>query len=219
LLIEEAKWFGENIRSFEPDDIFPMCNVGSSTWEFRTMEQPWIDEFIFAPARDLGQTVKHVDIKDAPGVDIVGDLLNPGFRRQLSQLKFKSVFCSNLLEHVGNRREISAVLTAIVPVGGHLFVSCPYRYPRHLDPVDTGFRPDIQGLAATFQGTSVVSGEIVINGTYWDVISDTPFTLLKTGVRLLLPFYKFRNWQTNVYHLPWLMKRFEATCVVLRREA
>ena len=49
MLIQEAQWFAEQLALMEPAQVFPICNVGSSTEGFRTQDQPWIDELIFAP--------------------------------------------------------------------------------------------------------------------------------------------------------------------------
>lgn len=77
MLFDEARWFGQRIAEMEPGDIFPMLNVGSSTEEFRTKKQPWIDQFIFKPIREKGYKVVHTDIKKDVGVDLVGDLTDP----------------------------------------------------------------------------------------------------------------------------------------------
>jgi hypothetical protein len=161
MLIQEAHWFRQQLASLEPAQIFPMCNVGSSTAAFRTRDQPWIEEAIFAPVARRGYVVKHLDAKPASGVDIVGDLGDPEFLKRVSCMEFKSVFCSNLLEHVVQRDAICRTLVSIIPSGGHLFISVPFSFPYHPDPIDTGFRPGIEGLAALFSGTRLVRSAIV----------------------------------------------------------
>src|SRR4051812_38894652 len=74
VLIEEARWLGDQLSALDPDRVFPLLDVGSSTLSFRTREQPRIDELIFAPARADGRTVLHLDAKSDEGVDIVTDL-------------------------------------------------------------------------------------------------------------------------------------------------
>ncbi len=218
MLAEEAKWLGARIGLMAPEDVFPLCDVGSSTAEFREQVQPWIDSYIFRPIRERGGSAKHIDIKAAAGVDLVGDFSDPAFLKRLAGLKFRSAFCANLLEQVPNREEIAAVITGIVPPGGFLFITCPYRYPVHLDPIDTRYRPTVTELAELFPGTTLVEGETFSGGTYWDAISGSPLTVVKTALRLLAPFYHYRNWRTNVNHLPWLRRRFQVTCVVLRKD-
>lgn len=50
MLIEEAQWFGRIIGLIGADVIYPMLNVGSSTEEFRKVDQPYIDEYLFKPS-------------------------------------------------------------------------------------------------------------------------------------------------------------------------
>ena len=78
-------------------------------------------------AREKRLVVKHFDIKDAPGVDTVGDLPDRYFLQKLRKLSFHSVLCSNLREHVPNRTEVHVALTSMVSDGGYLFGSCPWK--------------------------------------------------------------------------------------------
>ena len=215
MLIEEAKWFGEKISMMDAASVFPMCNVGSSTDEFRKRAQPWIDEYIFKPARENNRIVEHLDIKNAPGVDIVGDLSDGHYLEELRRMRFKSIFCSNVLEHVSNREEISKLLTSILPVGGYLFVSCPFKYPFHPDPIDTMFRPNVDELASMFLGTGICWGDVVTGGTYLDYI--TRAKLANGIVRLFRRSTEPGGGASVLTHIPWLFRNFRATCVVLRK--
>jgi hypothetical protein len=221
VLIEEAKWLARQIAELEPDRVFPLLDVGSSTQRFRSVEQPWIDEEIFAPARRAGHPVSHLDAKPAEGVDIVADLGDLAALKRVARRGYRSVFCSNLLEHVEDREAIARVLVGLVPEGGYVFVSCPYRYPFHPDPIDTMFRPTPQELAALFGGTRLDRQAVVRDGNYFDLLRRTPRASMKLLVRLCLPFYKPPAWRRTVSefrrHLPWMFRRFEASCVVLQR--
>jgi SAM-dependent methyltransferase len=194
-----------------------MLNIGSSTGRFVQVEQPWIDENIFGPLARDGHRVVNCDIKAAPGVELVGDLTDPDFLRRLSELRFRSILCSNLLEHVTNREALCRTLVQVLEPGGLLFLSGPYSYPWHADPIDTMFRPMPSELAALFPDTEVMSSEIVACGTYWEYATRTPKKLLQSAVRLLLPFYRPKGWCTSVLRLGWLLRDFEAVCVVLRK--
>lgn len=218
MLIEEARWFGQKIAAMDPASLFPLCNVGSSTDRFRRVEQPWIDEFIFRPARERGLQVVHMDVRSAPGVDVVGDLSDPPFLATLSDMGFQSVFCSNLLEHVTNRESLCKALVSLIRPGGHILVSVPYQYPFHLDPIDTGFRPDIEELASLFPSMHSVDGEIVTGGTYLDSLRRSPLVAIKTSLRILTPFYRPRAWLSVVCHLPWLSRHYQVTCLILVRQ-
>ena len=165
MLLREAQWLGKRISELGDDALYPMLNIGSHTAEFRTREQPWIDKYIFARARSLNLPVVHTDMRPQEGVDLVGDLTDPAFLASVTQKQFRSVFCSNLLEHVPNREEIARALIASVIPGGYIIVSGPYGFPYHPDPIDTMFRPSVEEMAALFPGTSLVRGEIVSCGT------------------------------------------------------
>ena len=221
MLIEEAKWLARQIAELEPDRVFPLLDVGSSTWRFRTEEQPWIDRVIFASARRAGHSVSHLDAKAAEGVDIVADLGDQVAVEGLARRGYRSVFCSNLLEHVEDRERVARALVGLLPAGGYLFVSCPYAYPYHPDPIDTMFRPTPPELAALFGGTRIYRQAVVRDGNYFQQLRRTPLASLKLLLRLFLPFYKPRAWRRALRefrrHLPWLWRRFSATCVVLQR--
>jgi SAM-dependent methyltransferase len=217
MLPREAQWLGRRIRSLDPGEVFPMLNIGSSTGRFVTVEQPWIDDNIFRPLREAGHSVVNCDIKAAPGVELVGDLTDPEFLRRLSERRFRSVMCSNLLEHVTNREALCRTLVQLLEPGGLLFVSGPFSYPWHADPIDTLFRPTPAELTALFPGTETVASEVVPCGTHWEYVTRSPRKLLQSGVRLLLPFYQPKSWYTSVLRLGWLFRDFEAVCVVMRK--
>jgi hypothetical protein len=228
MLPREAKWFGNVLAGMPDADVFPMLNVGSHTEEFRTREQPWNDRHLFAPARRRGQVVRHLDLRAAPGVDIVGDLSDPAFLAELRDLRFRSVFCSNLLEHVANPGEIARALTAAVPEGGYLFISAPHRFPYHPDPIDTMFRPGPDELAALFPGTHVHRQALVrgtLAGYLLGRLLGSPGAFARSVLR------RFRSdgrapaepagpgaKAPALGLLPWLFKSFEETCLVLRKE-
>jgi hypothetical protein len=197
--------------------VFPTLNVGSSTEEFRVRKQPWIDEHVFGPLRARGGRVIHVDLKQAPGVDVAGDLSDTGVRRTIAALGVRSVFCSNLLEHVPDRVSVCDSLLELIPPDGLLFVSCPQRYPRHDDPFDNGFRPAVGDLQALFPGTETLAAEVVIGGTYYDALGRRPLRLGKDLARACVPVYAPKRWVGTVRHLAWLNRRFSASCVCLRK--
>lgn len=217
MLITEAKWLGDKIYRLDTKKVFPLLNVGSSTGHFRKDVQPWIEQYIFAPARKNNEKVFHLDLKREAGVDLVGDLENPKFVKKLIRQKYKAVLCSNLFEHLKKRKRLAKTIFSILVKGGYLFVSCPYKYPYHPDPIDTFYRPNPSQLAKLFPKAVVIDKSIIVCGNYLSYISRSPKILVKSFLRLLLPFYKPKEWLTLCRHLPWLFKRFEASAVVLRK--
>jgi hypothetical protein len=215
---EEAKWLANIIYSLNPNSVFPMLNIGSSNKKFREQEQPWIDELLFKPAKSKGYSVIHTDIKNDIGVDLVGDLCNVDFLKQLSEMNIQSVICSNLLEHINNREEISKIISSIVPKNGYLFVTVPYKYPYHCDPIDTMFRPNIQELSSLFPDFKIVNGEILPGGYLVQSTTTTPILYtLAMLIRLILPIYQPLRWFDSLKYALWLFKDISVSCVVLKK--
>lgn len=223
MLIPEARWFAAAMKAVRDDDLFPMLNVGSQSRRFREQQQPWLDHYIFGPLRQRGQVV-HSDIQHEEGVDLVGDLTDDAFREQLRALRFRSVVCTNLLEHVEKRAQIAATLTEVVEPGGRLFISVPYRFPYHPDPIDTMYRPTPEELAGLFPGTVVQSGAVVPCGTLLTLLMTycrwTPRRVLgavfKRGPKPTTTAAQPSRLRTL---LPWCFKAFRTTCLVLQRPA
>jgi SAM-dependent methyltransferase len=219
MLPNEAAWLGRAIRRLDPNVVFPLLNVGSSTGPFTSREQPWIDAEVFGPLRTANARVVNCDIKTGSGVDIVGDLTDPAFVKQLSNLGIKSVLCANVLEHLTKPAELARSLVDVVADGGYLIVSGPYSYPWHPDPIDTLFRPTPEELARLFPGTVTVAAERVRCGTFWEYVSRSKRKLFMTTTRLMLPYYKPKDWWASALRLGWLTREFEATCLVLQKRA
>jgi len=221
MLEREAKWLARRVAECG-DRAFPMLNVGSHTAAFRTREQPWIDRFVFAPIRRRGGAVVHLDLQPLPGVDLVGDLTDPVFLARVGAMRFRSIFCSNLLEHVPNREAIGRAAVAAVEPGGHLFVSCPHVFPYHPDPIDTMFRPGVGELAGLFPDTELVRGELLRCGTLATYLAakfaadpralvGNLFARKTQVVRATSRGLSAAEW------LPWMWRTFTQVCVVLRK--
>ena len=215
---EEARWLANIIYSLSPNTVFPILNIGSSNQKFREHEQPWIDELLFKPARTKGYSVIHADMKNDTGVDLVGDLCDLDFLQKLSEINIQSVLCSNLLEHITNREEICQIISSIIPKSGYIFVTVPYKYPYHRDPIDTMFRPDIQELSSLFPDFKIVNGEILAGGYLVQSTTITPvlYTLAMV-IRLMLPIYQPLRWFDSLKYALWLFKDISVSCVVLEK--
>jgi hypothetical protein len=218
MLPEEAQWLGAAILSFPHEQVFPLLDVASASDHFRKIDQPWIDQFIFAPIRQAGGRVVHTDILDLPGVDLVGDLYDPVFFEQLRALRFRSLLCANVLEHLSDPAFIAKRLLSMLEPGGLLFVTVPHGYPYHAGPIDTLLRPNVAELHEFFPGTKLISGKIVQSKTWWEYLNRKPIALAKKIARLALPFYRPKGWLTVAAHFLWLWRRFSVTCLVLEKE-
>ncbi len=207
----EASWFYGKISNINQCELFPMLNIGSSTKYFRTVMQPYIDNSLFKPLLEQGNKIIHCDIKEAEGVDIVGDLSSTAFVEKLKNLGFRSAICSHLLEHVENPASVASAITLIIPAGGYLFVSCPYRYPHHPDPIDTMFRPSPDELANYFPGMKIIDSCIISDGRYGK-FGNSVKSATRELLRLALPFYKPARWL-------WHFREAKGTCLVLKKDS
>lgn len=219
MLISEARWLGERLRSLPHDDLFPLLNVGSSTQDFRERVQPHIHAHVFGPLEARGGRVWHVDLKDAPGVDLVGDLLDLSFLARLRGLRIRSVLVSNLFEHITDRELIAAALLQIVAPGGYIIVSGPRAYPHHADPIDTMFRPTPDEMARHFPGAEVTDAAILDAGNWrrWVAAERGGRSLVRVLIRLCTPLYRPSQWLALARQAPFLVKHSTAFAVVLRR--
>lgn len=216
MLVEEARWIGTRLRAMPNELIYPMVNIGSATENFRTVEQPYIDAEIFAPARRAGGKVVHVDAKAAPGVDIIGDLCDEAFVAQLRKRQYASVMCCNLLEHVVERQKVCDAVASLVRPGGYIIVSVPYVFPYHEDPIDTMFRPDVEVIARLFPECSLCEGEIV-RASWYAYELGSPNAAFRLGIRIAIPFYRPKNWWRTVCRSARMFYGYRVTCVILRR--
>lgn len=215
--IQEAQWIARQISSLPKEKVSPLLNVGSSTEEYRLNHQPHIEKLIFKPLRNDRVEIVHQDIKAAPGVDLVGDLTKPSFLHDLQGMCFGSVLCSNLMEHILNRQEVADALAQIVPVGGYIVVTVPSNYPKHMDPIDTLFRPTTAELARMFPNTAVVDSNLIDVGTVWSSVSQDPTEFVKLIGRVALPFYRHTGWITAYNKLLWMFRKRTIACVCLRK--
>ena len=221
MLLAESEWIGRKLAELPVSEISPCLNLGSSTKEFRSRIQPYIDENLISPNVKRGVTFVHVDVKKEPGVDLAGDINDPAFQEILLKERAACVLCCNMLEHVVDREKLAELCTRITRPGGYLIVSVPFSFPYHLDPIDTYFRPDPQTLTKLFPKCDVISTQIVTCETYWQELSrmgpaKRSLWLIRLGVRVLLPFYKPEHWKERLHSLMWLFKPYSVSVVVLR---
>ncbi|MDD1413676.1 methyltransferase type 11 [Dolichospermum sp. ST_con] len=218
MLKSEAQWLGKMIYSLDENTVFPLLHLGSSREKFRDQEQPWIHEFLFKPAKINGNLVIHADLKQDTGINLIGDLNDPQFLQTISELNIKSVICSNLLEHILNKAEICQNISSIIPVNGYLFLTVPYQFPLHLDPIDTLFRPNIEQLCELFPDLEIVNAEIISGGKLYKCTSIPPILyVMLMIIRLLLPMYQPLRWLNSLRYSLWLFRNISVTCVVLKK--
>ena len=215
----EADWIRKRLLSRDAATVSPLANIGSQTLEFRTIKKPHIEERLFKPLREAGIEVVHIDIQDAVGVDIVGDLTDSDFVESLKQRGFKSVICSNLLEHLNDRQPIMQSLSEIVAPEGCLIVTVPRSYPYHPDPIDTMYRPSPEELASSFPEFTLREGEELVDGSLREEafaggVSLSVSYLVKAVLRSLFIF-RPKVALAQIHRFVWLFKSFSVSCVLL----
>lgn len=135
-----------------------VLNLGSSTYEFRKLESPFIDRYIFAPLEKSGVSVTHCDLKAGQGVDIVADITTPEGEKTCLSLRANIVLVNNLLEHVTDIEKVTNSIRRLIPKDGHLLITGPYIFPHHPDPIDNGFRPSLEEVQLYFPDFKVTEG-------------------------------------------------------------
>jgi hypothetical protein len=168
------------------EHVSPLLNVGSSTAAFRTRDKPHIEAELFAPMRARGVAVCHLDRKAADGVDLVGDILDPVLREDLSARGFRCVLLCNVLEHVRDRPALAAACEQIVGSGGLILATVPSSFPYHADPIDTFYRPSPAELAALFGRCELRRGETLAGQTYGQAIRQAGSSPLREFARTAL---------------------------------
>ena len=180
--------------------------------------QPWIEGQVFLPLRARNVEVVHVDMRGLPGVDVQADLTNPADLRHLRALRPRALLCCNLLEHVIEPDRLARHCLDLVAAGGLLFVTVPFSYPYHRDPIDTMYRPNPAELAKLLGGARLLDGTILGTGvSYRDAVRERPWILLRPVWRLPIPFLSFEKWKRSMTRLYWLAAEYRITCAVFEK--
>ena len=214
----DAVWLKEALASLPAASLSPLLNIGSSTAKFREIDQPFIQELVFAPLAAAGVRVIHNDIKASPGVDVVGDIFEDRGFQQLKELGVKAVICTHMFEHVLDRDLLARRLMALLPVGGYFFITVPSSYHRHNDPIDMMYRPTPDQLAGMFPGEDILEKRNLIGQTSWMHIKKWPVTLFfRHFLRFWIPFFGWRQWKRSMGKLYWLFNHYKVAAISGRK--
>ena len=149
--VETAAWTRAALEEIELPPGSRALDIGSSTSHYRTVEQPHIDEQVMAPLCARGVEIVHLDVKRAPGVDVVCDLdaADPALAARLGEHALVLV-CAVLQTLRDPRRAADLAVRALQP-GGHLVAHHPESARRLFDPVDNMLRMSPDALAGVFE--------------------------------------------------------------------
>ena len=217
---EEADTLAHWVRELGLEPGTTCLNIGSSTREFREQQQPHVAEGFIRPLEQDGIRFIHCDMKEADGVDEVGDVLDPRFRERLKQHGASILVCSNLLEHLTAPQQFASACAELVKEGGYGIFSVPLAYPYHPDPIDTMLRVTPAQLAAMLPDWTIVRSGEIRAGNYWRDLkeSGSPWSrLIRQMARVALPFYRPGQWRANAGRLPWLFRTYRVSIVLLQK--
>jgi hypothetical protein len=214
----EARWLRHALDGFAPERLTPLLNLGSGSAAVREAVQPWIEDQLFWPLRARGIDIVHVDMRAGPGVDVQADLTDPADVVRLAGLRPQALLCCNLLEHVVEPDRLAQHCLAMLAGGGLVFVTVPFSYPYHRDPIDTMYRPGPLELAAIFAGARLIDGTILGAGKgYGDAVRQRPWLLLRHLARFPVPFLSLEKWRRSMAKLYWLGVEYRISCAVFER--
>jgi SAM-dependent methyltransferase len=201
-------------------EISPLLNLGSSTRAFREQAKPHIEREFFAPLRAAGVEIVHSDLKQAEGVDLAGDIMDPAMRAELKGRGFRTLLIANMLEHVRDRAAVTAACEEIVGPGGLILVTVPSSFPYHADPIDTGYRPRPEALAAAFRGSEALLVEEVAGRTWREEIaargSSVWRELVKTLGFGLISFARPRSFRARLSRWRWYRRPYAVALALVR---
>lgn len=217
MLKQEADWLNGVLSRFEAAELSPVAHIGSSTAQFRTQTQPWIDQKVFAPLTARGVAVVHVDLKSSAGVDLVADVTTPAGCALIRARQPRAVFLFNILEHVLDPATLCAAIEEVLPDQGLILITVPRSYPYHRDPIDTMYRPAPDEVAALFGSSRLIKGEILHAGSLRQQVMSRPIKIVSLILKALLPLSGFEKWMRAIQKLKWLFVDYKVTCVVLRK--
>ena len=213
----EAAWLAHLLSQHDAAELSPLLNIGSSTRQFREIEQPWTERELFAPLRARGVRVVHLDSRTGDGIDVQADILSDADLPRIRAVGARSILCCNILEHVTDPRRLAQRCMEIVGTGGLVFVTVPYSYPFHRDPIDTMYRPRPEDLTGLFTGARLVHGEIIDSGeSFRDQVKRRPWILSRQILRFPLPFLSLTKWKRSMAKLYWLFHNYRVTGAVFQ---
>lgn len=218
----EAKWLQKQLDNMDVSELSPLLEIGSSSLEFRTVAKPHIEQFVHAPLRERGVRIITTDLRDAEGVEIVGDIFDPAVGAKLQDSHAKSLLLCNLLEHLVDPAAFATACKGFIKPGGYIIVTVPHDYPYHLDPIDTMFRPSPKDIHALFPGTTMIESEILVDSGRWSDLRRrrTPFqsiiSIVGDVARMLTLRGGIERAKSRASGLSYLARNYKISAVILR---
>lgn len=211
----DAEWLQKALARFEPETLSPVINLGSSTRHFRTVVQPYVQEKVFGPLEARGVRVVHSDLKAGDGIDVSGDIFNDAEYEKLKAVGARAVICTHMFEHIVDRDELVRRILGMLPPGGLFFVTVPYSYHEHHDPIDTLYRPSPDELAQLFAGQKILDRAELEGEYYWVQFKKRPVTMFfRHFFRFFIPFVSWTAWKRSMRKLYWLFNPYKVSAII-----
>jgi hypothetical protein len=165
MLPKEAKWINTIINKYLLGVDGEVINLGSSTLDFISYNQPFIKDLVLDPLLRNFQ-VTNVDIKSDPNVQLVANFLTEAGQTLIKEKGAKVFLVSNLLEHIPNAIEGIEKVKKLMEPKTYLILTGPKSFPYHPDPIDNMFRPSISEIRGYFEKEfEIVKLDLIRNGT------------------------------------------------------
>jgi len=189
-----------------------VLDIGSSTLEYRTVKQPYIDEIIFKPMRQEGTTIHYLDIINGEGIDIVADISSKSFNLPK---EYDLVICGNTLHLCSDIKTSIRNISSTVHRDGYLIITAPLVFPYHDGPLDHCYRFSPNELVALFSchGFLKIYSCIVhkrISVKEWASLS------LRSFIQIF-GWRKFSAFLFNLKQCLLLLKSMKVSLVLLRK--
>ena len=216
MLNNEAIWIGKHIPSLTLKSESIVLNFGSQNEKYN-LENKYLLDYVINPIKKICH-LRNLDLQTGANIHYSGNLYEDSFFNELKKVQFDCVLLCNVLEHVTDINELSNRIAQLIKPEGYIIFSGPYKYPLHFDPIDNGFRPEIDEINKLFPDFEYIKGEIVKDHTYSYYLFSNIKVLAFTFFRVITPFYKYKKWkQVVIPKLKWWNKNFKATCVIIKK--
>ena len=205
---QESVWIKKEIEALDLTNVETVLDVGSSSLNYRTVKQPFIDNNIFAPLREKSKKIFHFDSKKQEGVDIIGEI------NTIDEIDktFDLLLCCSLLEHVAEPDKVADKLMKIINKGGYAIITVPRNFIYHLDPIDTGFRPTPNNLAALFKNFKIIKKHLLeING----LGADWKCSYKNRYKQILKIIFRFEF--KDFKNIPIIIRKYKMSCIIVKK--
>jgi SAM-dependent methyltransferase len=201
---EESIWIKRALQRIPcPESVL---DIGSSTPEFRTIIQPYIDANVFRPLREKGVEIRYLELTDSKRGDFVADISSRDFSLKPD---YDLVLCTNLLEHVKDLETAVANISSVVREKGYLLVTAPCVFPYHPDPIDNLHRFTPQNLLDLFGGYKRITSELVFMNFY-DSLKVDAYSIMENFLGGNISYFCY-DLKESVF------RRKSVSCVLLSR--